>query len=76
MDYPGKVKKDDTVIFVDKNVITCPNKKTPLWNLHPKVYIELKKEVTDLKALGKNTEIESVVDDIKTILDMKLSNIG
>ena len=33
-------------------------------------------EVTDLKALGKNTEIESVVDDIKTILDMKLSNIA
>ena len=33
-------------------------------------------EVTDLKALGKNTEIESVVDDIKTILDMKLSKIA
>ena len=26
-------------------------------------------EVTDLKALGKNTEIESVVDDIKAILE-------
>ena len=31
-------------------------------------------EVTDLKALGKNTEIESVVDDIKAILEEKLSN--
>ena len=31
-------------------------------------------EVTDLKALGKNTEIESVVDDIKAVLEEKLSN--
>ena len=31
-------------------------------------------EVTDLKALGKNTEIESVVDDIKAIIEEKINN--
>tara|TARA_Y100001972_G_scaffold20462_1_gene24044 strand:+ start:760 stop:948 length:189 start_codon:yes stop_codon:yes gene_type:complete len=59
MDYPGKVKKDDTVIFVDKNVITCPNKKTPLWNLHPKVYIELKKEVALCPYCGQKYKINN-----------------
>ena len=33
-------------------------------------------EVTDLKALGKNTEMKVVVDDIKAILDLKLKKIG
>ena len=33
-------------------------------------------EVTDLKALGKNTEMKVVVDDIKSILNEKLSNLG
>ena len=33
-------------------------------------------EVTDLKALGKNTEMKVVVDDIKSILDSKLRNMG
>ena len=33
-------------------------------------------EVTDLKALGKNTEMKVVVDDIKAILDSKLRKIG
>ena len=33
-------------------------------------------EVTDLKALGKNTEMKVVVDDIKSILDLKLRKIG
>ena len=33
-------------------------------------------EVTDLKALGKNTEMKVVVDDIKLILNEKLSNLG
>ena len=42
MEYPGKVEKEDKIIFVDENIITCPNKNTPVWNLHPKVYIELK----------------------------------
>ena len=32
-------------------------------------------EVTDLKALGKNTEMKVVVDDIKSILDVKLRKI-
>ena len=32
-------------------------------------------EVTDLKALGKNTEMKLVVDDIKSILDVKLRKI-
>ena len=33
-------------------------------------------DVIDLKALGINTEMEVVVNDIKTILDMKLGKIG
>ena len=44
MEYSEKVEKKDKIIFVDENIITCPNKNTPVWDLHPKVYIELKNE--------------------------------
>ena len=33
-------------------------------------------EVTDLKSLGKNTEMKVVLDDIKAILESKLGKIG
>ena len=42
MEYPEKVFKKDNIMFVSDNIITCPNKNTPVWNSHPKIYIELK----------------------------------
>ena len=46
---------------------------TPFRIINPCGYEGL--EVTDLKELGKNTEMKNVVNDIKAILDLKLSKL-
>ena len=46
---------------------------TPFSIINPCGYEGL--EVTDLKELGKNTEMKNVVNDIKAILDLKLSKL-
>ena len=47
---------------------------TPFRIINPCGYEGL--EVTDLKELGKNTEMKNVVNDIKAILDLKLSKLA
>jgi len=47
MSHPRDVKTplDETIMITEADLpLYCPGPKAPLWSMHPRVYIEIKKE--------------------------------
>ena len=39
------IEKPNNLIYSNEKIVTCPNSKTDTWNQHPRVYLNIEKDI-------------------------------